>query len=107
MMFSLFCNPDTLGEFCYGLACSNINDSTSTAIPLIPLVIYTLLGNTNGPALLHWTAFAIAPILTPVIQNQHLSHRVNYRDLFQKLYLYVCLSFDEELISLMFSRQSL
>src|SRR5882762_413936 len=68
-MLFLFCNPDTLGEVCYGLVCSNIIDSTSTAMPLIPLVIYTLLGNTNSPALLHQTAFAIPPILTPVIQK--------------------------------------
>jgi len=61
MLFSLFRNTDTLGEVCYGLACLNIIDSTSTAMPLIPLVIYTLLGNPNGPAQLHLTAFTPPP----------------------------------------------
>jgi len=69
MLFSLFRNPDTLGEVRYGLACSNIIDSTSTVMPLIPLVIYTLLGNTNSPTPLHRTAFTIPPVLTLVIQK--------------------------------------
>lgn len=69
MLFSLFHNLDTLGEVRYGLACSNIIDSTSTVMPLIPLVIYTLLGNTGGPALLRRTAFVIPPVLIPVIQK--------------------------------------
>ena len=69
MLFSLFRNLDTLGEVHYGLACSNIIDSTSAVMPLIPLVIYTLLGNTGGPAPLRRTTFTIPPILTPVIQQ--------------------------------------
>ncbi|SRR6266545_6037549 len=70
MLFSLFRNANTLGEVRYGLACSDIIDCvTDTATPLIPLIIYTLLGNTNGPVQLCQPTFAIPPILTPVIQD--------------------------------------
>jgi hypothetical protein len=79
MLFSLFCNVDTLGEVRYGLACSNIIDSTSTTMPLIPLVIYTLLGNTSGPAQLRQPAFTIPPILTPVIQDSKVVTRSRFR----------------------------
>ena len=72
MLFSLLHNADTLGEVHYGLACSNIIDSTSAVVPLIPLVIYTLLGNTNGPAQLCQTAFTVPPVLTLVIQDSKL-----------------------------------
>jgi hypothetical protein len=80
MLFSLFRNADTLGEVRYGLACSNNIDSTSPTTPLIPFVIYTLLGNTNGPVPLHQTTFAIPPVLTPVIRKtQNRSHGVNFQ----------------------------
>ena len=64
MFFSLFRNEDTVGEVRYGLACSNIISSIDTATPLIPLCIYTLLGNANE---LLQPTFTIPPIETPVI----------------------------------------
>jgi len=67
MLFSLFRNADTLGEVRYGLACSDIIDCTNTVTPLVPLVIYTLLGNTDGPVQLHQHTFTIPPVPTPVI----------------------------------------
>ena len=69
MLFSLFRNADTLGEVCYGLTCSDIIDCTNIVTPLIPLIIYTLLGNANGPVQLCQPTFAIPPIPTPVIQD--------------------------------------
>jgi hypothetical protein len=75
MLFSLFRNVDTLGDFRYGLACSHIIDSISVTTPLIPLVIYTLLGNTNGPVQLRPTVFSVPPVVTPVIQNSELVAR--------------------------------
>src|SRR5260221_10550907 len=67
MLFSLFRNADTIGEVRYGLACSNIIDCTNVATPLIPLIIYTLLGNIDDPVQLYQPTFAIPPIPTPVI----------------------------------------
>jgi len=58
--FILFRNANTLGEVRYGLTCSSIIDNTSTATPLIPLIIYTLMGKTN-PATLHKSTFSIPP----------------------------------------------
>jgi hypothetical protein len=69
MLFSLFRNADTLGEVRYGLACSDIIDCTNIATPLIPLIIFTLLGNTNGPVELCQPTFAIPPVLTPVVRD--------------------------------------
>ncbi len=66
MFFSLFLNANTVGEVRYGLACSDIISSTNAATPLIPLTIYTLLGNTDE---LFQPTFTIPPILTPVIQD--------------------------------------
>ncbi|KIM87548.1 hypothetical protein PILCRDRAFT_95786 [Piloderma croceum F 1598] len=68
ILFSLFRNEDTLGEVRYGLACSSIIDTTSTATPLIPLIIYTLLGKTNR-ATLHKSTFSIPPIPISVKQD--------------------------------------
>ena len=69
MLFSLFRNADKLGEVRYGLACSDIIDCTNIATPLIPLIIYILLGNTNGPVQLRQPTFTIPPTPTPVIQD--------------------------------------
>ena len=69
MLFSLFRSADPLGEVRYGLVCSDIIDCTNVATPLIPLIIYTLLGNTNGPVRLCQPTFIIPPIPTPVIQD--------------------------------------
>ena len=66
MFFSLFVNENTLGEVRYGLACSDIISSTDAATPLIPLTVYTLLGNTND---LFQPTFTIPPIPIPVIQD--------------------------------------
>jgi len=66
MFFSLFLNTNTVEEVRYGLACSDIISSTNVATPLIPLTIYTLLGNTDE---LFQPAFTIPPIPTPVIQD--------------------------------------
>ena len=70
MFFSLFLNADTVGEVRYGLACSDIISSTNAATPLIPLTIYTLLGNTNK---LFQPTFTIPAIPTPVIQDRKTS----------------------------------
>jgi len=80
MLFSLFCNADTLGEVRYGLACSDIIDCvTDTATPLIPLIIYTLLGNTNGPVQLCQPTFAIPPVPAPVIQDRNPVTRSRFK----------------------------
>ncbi|KAF5384079.1 hypothetical protein D9615_003428 [Tricholomella constricta] len=69
ILFSLFCNADTLGEVRYGLACSDIIDCTKISTPFIPLIIYTLLGNANGPVQLCQPTFTIPPVPTPAIQD--------------------------------------
>jgi hypothetical protein len=71
MLFALFRNADTVGEVRYGLACSDIIDCTDVATPLIPLIIYTLLGNTSDSVQLYQPAFAIPPVATPAIQESN------------------------------------
>src|SRR5260221_11978744 len=79
MLFSLFRNVDTLGEVRYGLACSDIIDCTYIATPLIPLIIFTLLGNTNDLQMYQPT-FAIPPILTPDVQDTKPVTRSKFRN---------------------------
>lgn len=70
MLFSLFRNESALGEVYYGLACSGVIDCTDITRPLIPLVIYCLLGNPNGPAQLFSPSFPLPPIPTRVTQDE-------------------------------------
>jgi len=91
MLFSLFRNAHTLGQVRYGLACSDIINCTDIATPLIPLIIFTLLGNTNDLQLYQPT-FTIPPIPSPVIQD---SNPVTQSRLCQQS-LYVFLGFREE-----------
>jgi len=83
MLFSLFRNADTLGEIRYGLTCSNIIDCTNVATPLIPLIIFTLLGNSNDLQLYQPT-FTIPPVPTPVIQDKDLVTRSKFRNFVSK-----------------------
>ena len=84
MLFSLFRNADTLGEIRYGLACSDIIDCTNVVTPLIPLIIFTLLGNSNDLQLYQPT-FAIPPVLTPVIQDKDPVTRSKFRNFVSQL----------------------
>ena len=78
MLFSLFSNANPLGEVRYGLACSGIIDCTDNATPLIPLIIYTLLGSADGPAPLCLPTFAIPPVPTPAVQDHKLVRKSSY-----------------------------
>ena len=75
MLFALFRNADTLGEVRYGLACSDIIDCINAVTPLIPLIIYTLLGNTNASVQLYQPTFTIPPVPAPVIQDSNVITR--------------------------------
>jgi len=79
MLFSLFRNADIVGEVRYGLSCSDIIDCTNITTPLIPLVIYTLLG-TNDPVQLYQPTFAIPPVPIPVIQVSKAVTRSKFRN---------------------------
>jgi hypothetical protein len=61
LLFSLFENLDSNGEKRYGLFCSDIIETSSSILPLIPLTIFMLLGK-DGPASLIPSALAIPPV---------------------------------------------
>jgi len=69
MLFSLFCNTDRLGEVRFGLASSDIIDCTDLARLLMPLAIYTFLGNPTALPSYPRQPLAIPAVPTPAIQD--------------------------------------
>jgi hypothetical protein len=63
MVFSLFHNVDSNGETRYGLFCSDIIETCSEILPIIPLAIVMLSGK-DEPATLIPSPISIPPVAT-------------------------------------------
>ena len=74
LLFSLLENLDSSGEARYGLFCSDIIETSSELLPIIPLVIFMHLGK-DAPASLIPSRIPIPPAAPGQVQKKYMKKR--------------------------------